>query len=225
MPNPFRYLSLLCTYLRAERRRVLLLAVSLLIFITLQLANPQIVRYFIDAATGSGPTSALTGAALLFIGIAITQQALILGVVYLAETIGWNATNALRKDLTRHCLKLDMTFHYEHPPGSLIERTDGDVNALAKVFSRFVTLIISNLLLLVGIVVLLTLADWWVGVSVSTLALLGSLILPRIQRVAADQWSDARQTSTVWVGFLEERLSATSHFAHLLRTGFEEIEA
>ena len=38
------------------------------------------------------------------------------------EYLGWTATNQLRYDLTLHCLKLDLPFHYARTPGVLIER-------------------------------------------------------------------------------------------------------
>ncbi len=70
-----QYWTLLSTYLRPQRRRVILLAVLLLgSSIGLQLLNPQIVRYFIDTAIGGGSLETLGAAALLFIGIAQVQQ-------------------------------------------------------------------------------------------------------------------------------------------------------
>ncbi len=69
-----QYWTLLSTYLRPQRRRVILLAVFLLGSIGLQLLNPQIVRYFIDTAIGGGSLETLAAAALLFIGVAQVQQ-------------------------------------------------------------------------------------------------------------------------------------------------------
>jgi ABC-type multidrug transport system fused ATPase/permease subunit len=68
-----------------------------------------------------------------------------------AQDLGWNATNALRRDLALHCLRLDLSFHKLHTPGELIERVDGDVTALANYFSRFVLQILGNCLLIAGI--------------------------------------------------------------------------
>jgi ABC-type multidrug transport system fused ATPase/permease subunit len=54
---------------------------------------------------------------------------------YLSTEVGFRATNALRADLARHCLALDMAFHNERTPGEMIERIDGDVTALSNFFS------------------------------------------------------------------------------------------
>src|SRR5690242_2154337 len=116
------YWSLLVTYLRPQRRRVALLAALLLSSISLQLANPQLLRYFIDTAQAGGETSALFVAAGLFIGIALATQLISLGATYVSEIVAWSATNDLRADLALHCLRLDLTFHKAHTPGELIER-------------------------------------------------------------------------------------------------------
>src|SRR5206468_4305580 len=95
----------------------------------LQLASPQVLRAFIDAATGS-VDARLTPIALLFIGLALVQQALAVAATYISERVGWTATNALRSDLAGHVLGLDLGFHKTRTPGELIERIDGDVTAM-----------------------------------------------------------------------------------------------
>src|SRR5215211_7441201 len=143
MSGSFRtYTQLLSAYLGPQRRRVALLAVLLLGSIGLQLLNPQIIRFFIDTSQGPestpGPQQTLLAAALLFLGIALAQRVAGVATTYVGENVGWQATNALRADLTLHCLRLDMQFHQRRTPGELIERIDGDVTALANFFSQFV---------------------------------------------------------------------------------------
>src|SRR5579864_6576329 len=139
-----QYLKLLAHYLRPQKGRALLMGVLLLVSIGLQLANPQVLRYFIDTATSGGNASLLLFAAIMFIGIAITNQAVSVYARYLSENVAWTATNGLRSDLVAHCLSLDMAFHKEHTPGELIERIDGDVNILSNFFSKFVVYLLGN---------------------------------------------------------------------------------
>jgi len=73
MPNrtPGRYVRLLATYLRPQRAMVALLGVVIAIHIGLQLANPQIIRAFIDAVvSGAGDVShRLLVAGLTYLGL------------------------------------------------------------------------------------------------------------------------------------------------------------
>ena len=199
----------LATYLRPQRWRVVVLAALLLTSIGLQLANPQILRRFIDAATQGGSDRMLTTAAILFIAIALVQQVLAVGATYLSENVGWAATNALRADLLLHCLRLDQTFHKTRTPGELIERIDGDVTALANLFSQFVVQVLGNLLLLVGVLLVLWNVDWRIGVLQTVIAALVLWTLARIQAWVMPRWKVARQAGAELYGFIEERLAGT----------------
>jgi len=177
----------------------------------LQLANPQVLKRFIDAATSRRTSAAdLTETALVFIGIALVQQALTVGGTYLSLRVGWMATNALRLDLARHCLQLDPSFHKSRTPGELIERIDGDVTALANFFSQFTVKILGNLLLLIGVLVVMWLIDWRGGLVLTLYAALALATLTRLHAVAIPHWRRARQATADLFGFVEERLSGTA---------------
>ena len=226
------YWDLLANYLQPQKKSVLWLSLLLFVSIGLQLANPQIVKYFIDTAsgaTGSKPVSSdtavfqqglqnLLGAAALFMGVAIVRQAITLAAVYVGENVAWTATNALRADLALHCLRLDMAFHKQHKPGELIERVDGDVNKLANFFSQLFIQLTSNVLLLIGVIVLLWLVDWRVGLSITAVALLGVLALNYLRTLTVPRWEALRQTEATLFGFLEEWLTG----AETIRTAGAE---
>ena len=146
----------------------LVLACLLFAAIGLELANPQILRVFIDQATQGAEIDRLIGIALLFLAVAVATQVVAIVETYVAENVGLTATNALRADLTLHCLRLDPGFHSQHTPGELIERVDGDVNTLANFFSRFVVQVVGNALLMVGVLVLLLQIDWRVGLVMAS---------------------------------------------------------
>ena len=106
-----QYVDLLARYLRPQAGLVAAVAVLLFTSIGLQLVNPQIIRYFIDEALAGSPVSRLIGAAALFTVIALVQQVVDVLTTYTRGRVGWTATNALRADLAKHCLSLDMSFH------------------------------------------------------------------------------------------------------------------
>src|SRR5438477_946663 len=87
---------MLARYLRPQSLRVAALSGLLLGSIGLQLANPQILRAFIDAITSRSQGPSLLGIALLFIGVALGQQGLSVAATYVGEVVAWTATNALR---------------------------------------------------------------------------------------------------------------------------------
>lgn len=204
-----RYWNLLVRYLKLQSKSVALLAMLLLASISLQLINPQVIRFFIDTTQSGGPTQKLLFAALLFIAIALIQRATAFCSTYVAENVGWTATNALRADLALHCLLLDISFHKRYTPGALIERIDGDVNALANFFSQFTLKVLGNFLLIVGILLLLFQIDWRIGAGLTIYSLIMLLTLALLQRIAVAKWAMERQADADHYGFLEEHISGT----------------
>jgi ABC-type multidrug transport system fused ATPase/permease subunit len=203
------YRAFLATYLRPQSRRVAGLALLLTGSIGLQLLNPQILRAFIDAISAPSTGAPLMGIAGLFIGLALMQQILSVVATYVSERVAWTATNALRTDLTRHCLRLDLTFHKARTPGELIERIDGDVTTLANFFSQFVIQVLGSLLLLVGVLVVLWTVHWEVGLALTAFAVVVLLGMLSLRAIALPYWKAARQASAGLFGFLEERLAGT----------------
>ena len=153
---------LLWQYLRPQGLRVLMLGLCLAGGVGLQIVAPQMTSRFIDLVSKRGaaaPMGQLLLLAALFIAATLVGQLIRLAGSYFSASVGWSAANALREDLARHCLALDMSFHNARTPGELIERIDGDVSALASVFSQFVFQILGSGLLMVGILVVLTVAQ------------------------------------------------------------------
>ena len=202
-----RYEGLLVRYLKPQWLKVALLTALLFGGIGLQLANPQVIRYFLDATQSGGSQSALLFAAGLFIAFALAQQLSALGATYVGQDVGWKATNALRKDLALHCLRLDMSFHKTRTPGELIERIDGDVTALANFFSQFAIRMLGNAVLVIGILILLCREDVRVGVGLTVYTSATLVVLSAIQRLAVARWAAARQSAAEQYGFVEERIS------------------
>jgi ABC-type multidrug transport system fused ATPase/permease subunit len=210
MKLPIRaYWQLLARYLAAQRQRMASLAFLGLSSIAVDLASPQILRFFIDTAQKGGSQRVLVIAGLLFIGAALLGQVLEVGATWMSEIVAWTATNALRRDLAAHCLRLDMRFHNTHTPGELIERVDGDVTLLADFFSQLVIQMASNGLLIIGILLLLYGMDWRIGLTMSAFSIAVFALLLRIRGLSVPKWVAGREASAGLAGYIEERLAGT----------------
>jgi ATP-binding cassette, subfamily B, bacterial len=218
-----KHWSLLATYLGPQWRRAALLAVLLFGSIALQLLNPQVIRYFIDTAQAGVADQTLLLAAAVFIIAGLAQRAIAFGTLVVGENVGWSATNALRADLARHCLRLDMSFHKTHTPGELIERIDGDVSALDDFLSQFSIQLIGNVILILAILALLFYEDWRLGLGLTVYTLIAFAALSSVQKLGTQRWTAYRQADAELFGFLEERMSGTEDIrasgaeAHTLR--------
>jgi len=210
MNLPFKaYWNLLSQHIRPQRGRFALLAALLFGSIGLQISAPQIMRVFIDSALAGEALRTLTWTALAFMGVALLQQVIAVSVTYLGENVAWTATNALRAELAEHALDLDMRFHNDHTPGELIERIDGDVTELAIFFSQFALNLVSNGLLLIGVLAALFREDWRAGLAFTIFSAATILILGRLKDIAVPHQKARRQAEAELYGFLEEQLAGT----------------
>ena len=223
-PTLQRYVRMLGRYLRPQWRAATALALLLLGSISLQLLVPQVLRRFIDAASAAAVSGGaidatlvaepvwwapggLAGLALLFLGLALFTQLLGAGATYAGAAVGWTATNALRSDLARHCLGLDLGFHKARTAGEMIERIDGDVTALSDFFAQFSVRVLGGMLLLVGILTVLWIENVWIGAALTLFTLLELAVLARTRAVAVPATTLEREAHAKLFGFIEERLA------------------
>lgn len=203
------YAGLLAQYLIPQWPAMTVLGLLLLSGIAMQLISPQLIRYFIDTAQSGQGGEKLMQAALWFIGLSVLTQGVRVIAAYIGENVGWTATNRLRSEVAAHCLKLDMSFHKNHTSGSIIERVDGDINALGNFFSNFVILLLSNMVLMTGILVLLFRENVLIGAVMTIFVIFALTVIQRIRRYAAPMWTKMRQISAEFYGFLGEHLEGT----------------
>ncbi len=201
-----RYFALLMTYLRPQWLKTCLMVLCLLTGVGLQLLNPQIIGYFINTLTTHGPVSALLAAGGVYILAAVLNQGISVAGTYFSQYVAWTATNQLRSDLVRHCLSLDMGFHKTHTSGEMIERIDGDVDALSNFFSQFAVNLMSNLLLLLVMLALFFIISWLVGVVMLAFALFALALLSYLRGRSIPFWGEQRRMSATYYGFISERL-------------------
>ena len=207
MSNGFR--RLLQHYLSPQWRQALLLLVLMLAGVALDLANPQLIRSFIDSALAGAPVNALLTIGAIFLAVALLTQLALVVEQYLAGNVAWRATNRLRADLTLHCLRLDLSYHGAHPPGELVERVDGDVAKLSEFFSQFLVRLLGNVLLLLGVLLLSFGIEWRVGIALAIYALFALVVLGSLRQVGTRAWEAQSRASAGLFGFLEEYLSGT----------------
>ncbi|MBU1865373.1 MAG: ABC transporter ATP-binding protein/permease [Actinobacteria bacterium] len=203
------YWRLLSEYLRPQRRRVVLLSTLLVTGIAFQAINPQLIRGFLDRASGDADLSVLLSLAGGFMVLAVGHQVLTVISTYLAEQVGWTATNEMRARLADHVLHLDMGFHKTTNPGSLIERIDGDVTTMSNFFSKFMIYIAANLILILTVLALLWREAVEVGIGLTLFAVGAMLMMFRVQKFAMPWWKKVRARSAEFHGFVAEQLGGT----------------
>jgi ABC-type multidrug transport system fused ATPase/permease subunit len=172
----------------------------------LQLLLPLTLGRFADDALGGASASHLAGLAAVYVAAALVSAVADLGVVWWSARVSWRAGNRLRERLAAHALRLEQAWHGRHSPGQLIERIDGDVEAMAVFFADIAVRAAGNAVLIVGMLVVATLIDPWTGAAMTVTAVVGAAVMIT-RRMAAVSARDAeREANAQLYGDLEERL-------------------
>jgi ABC-type multidrug transport system fused ATPase/permease subunit len=172
----------------------------------LRLALPVLLGRFADDALGGATTSALTTIAAAYVAAALGSAALDLVVVWWSARVSWRAGNRLRERLAAHALRLEQAWHGRHSPGQLIERIDGDVEAMAIFFAGMAVQIAGNVALILGMLVVATFIDVWTGVVLTITACAGAAVMVRLRMAAVEAREREREVNAQLYGDLEERL-------------------
>ncbi len=130
---------------------------------------------FDDVFVG-GQTNALAWVAgLIFVIFTIRALASVGQKVLLAK-VSQRTLAAMRIDLLEHLMTLDGSFHQTNPPGYLIQRIDGDTEAISKVWRTVITGAGRDVVALISLFGVAISVDWkW-----TLIALIGAplLVLP-----------------------------------------------
>lgn len=197
---------LLFEYLRPERRPLSALLALLVVAMLLPLAGPLLIGAFVDAALDGESASQLAALGGLFLLATLTGDALQLVVTWFSVRLAWRVGNRLRVDLCRHALGLDLDWHGEHSAGQLIERIDGDIDAVTRFSSTAVLQLGGNMILVTGVLVISAVIDWRASLLIAITVALAVLVLVRMRRVAVPYYDEEREVQSHLYGDVEERL-------------------
>lgn len=201
-------------YLRPVKGRLTILLIMLLVSTGLQLISPQIIKRFIDTAAAGGVLTTLIQLAGLFLVVAVVNQVITVAVSYLGNDVSWRATNRLRGDLLKHCLRLDMRFHNLKTPGEMIERVDGDVTSISNFFSMFIVQVIGSFVLLAGILGFMFTVNLPIAIVMTVFTIVSILFMVFIRDLGVAPSKDEREASASLFGLIEERIA-----------GIEDVQA
>jgi len=194
-------------FMHAQRRKVAVLAVVLVVGIGLQLYAPYLIKGYMDDARTGTVLQVLIWMGVAYLAVTVTRLVADVLETYWSEQIGWTATNTLRQELLLHALRLPVHWHKSHAPGEMIERIDGDVTLLNNFFSKFALQLIGQMLLVAGIVGVLLVEHVGVGLAFLAYVLVAFAVLHRVKNIGVAHWAVARQVHAELYGMLGERLT------------------
>ena len=153
-----------------------------------ELAPPWIIRLAVDHFILEGQTARIWWAAGGLLALSLVQGGIDFLRLYLTAYTGQRIVFEIRNAIFQHLSRLSFSFYDRARTGDLMSRVTADVDVLNNFFGRAAVIVLTNLLILVGILGVLIAWDWRLG-----LVYLGLLPL-----IALGMWAYARRVRPAW---------------------------
>lgn len=201
--KPFNWAQLtrLFAYMKPYAKQLLPLVIFMMILGTVtKLTVPYLTGMAIDKAIS--PEGGSSSVKMLY---TITAIVLVLYIIqWLASTyrikftniIGQRVIYDLRSDLFKHIQKLSFNFFDKRPAGSVLVRVTNDVNSLQELFTSGVVNLMIDCVQLVGIVVILLLINWKLGLAVILTVPVMFVISTKLRVRIRRAWQDVRMKNS-----------------------------
>ncbi|MNI29650.1 putative ABC transporter ATP-binding protein [compost metagenome] len=165
-----------------------------------KLTVPFLTSIAIDKAIA--PADGNTSLTLLY---SLTAAVLILYIIQWAagvyrikytNIIGQRVIYDLRSELFRHIQKLSFKFFDKRPAGSVLVRVTNDVNSLQDLFTNGVVNLMIDCVQLAGIVVILLLINWKLGLAVMVTVPIMFLVSTKLRQKIRMAWQEVRMKNS-----------------------------
>jgi ATP-binding cassette, subfamily B, bacterial MsbA len=149
----------LLAFLAAYRWRMALAIVALSVASLISLAFPLVIVQLLDVVLKQRNQAQLTNLALALVGLFFFQAAFTFLQSYTLSYIGEWIVLDLRTALYRHLHNLSLDFHANRRVGEIVSRISSDVTQVRGVLTNNITQLLSNLVTLVGSIVIVFLLN------------------------------------------------------------------
>jgi ATP-binding cassette subfamily B protein len=193
--------------LRPQARRVAGALAMVVLWTATVLAGPWLVRYGIDHGINEGDAGALNAAVAGYIVVAVLAYITNRIQITLISRVGEDFLRRLRIRVFDHLQRLSMPFYDRSKAGVLVSRMTSDVDSLAELIQLGLAMFVSNALLLVVSVIVLSTVSW----QLMLVCMLGlpPVILASIkfQRDSNDAYLDVRDRIGSTLSHLQEGIA------------------
>lgn len=128
-------------------------------------------------------------ASIILVASSVILISLVKGIftytqVFITSRIGFSLAHKLRAELFSHLQRLSLSFHKKSETGDLLTKVTADTNNLRDTFSEFALTFVTEIVTLLGMVVIMFLVNWKLGLIVlATFPILAAISIYRFHAI------------------------------------------
>lgn len=174
-------------YLKPQIKTLMLALVFMTIVAAVNMFVPYLSKVAIDEMIIPGNVSGLHLILTGFAGAYAVFWVASYWGRYLSVKLGQRVVASIRKDLFQHVISLSMDFYTERKTGEIMSRLTNDINTLSDFISSGIVNLLSDIITLVGIIVVMFLLNVqlaWIVLITIPVIFVGTLLIGRQMRKA-----------------------------------------
>ncbi len=130
-----------------------------------ELLPPLVIRMVVDRALTGGDSGLIWLWAAGLLGISILQGGVDFVRLYLTAVVGQKVVFRIRNSLFEHLNRLSFSFYDRARTGDIMSRVTADTEVLSQLFGRAGVIVLTNMLFLLGVMVVLFTWSWLLGLA------------------------------------------------------------
>jgi ATP-binding cassette, subfamily B, multidrug efflux pump len=197
----------LSAYLLPYRGQLIASALLITLVTAADLAIPWVFSRAIDEVRGPERLWMLNVLGAVFVGVVLVRFLAMWGQFYSASWLGNRLVFDLRNTMFRHLQTLSIGYIDKRGVGAVMTRIQNDVGVLQEMFSQTLVGLLSNVLVLVGIVVVMLVTDWKLALLSFTVLPIMTFVMRFWQKRAIETYRATRRTIGIVNGNLAESIS------------------
>jgi len=207
-------------FVKPYRKTIYIAFVAVLIYAFTQIAIPLLIRDAVDSTVGKGKDGydlLITAVQVFFVVVTINYISNYFQLTIVAK-LAERILIDMRRAMYVHLQEVSLSFMDKTEVGRLMSRLQGDVNSIQE-FLETSIFAIGDFILLIGIVIVLLVLDWQLGLL--TLSVVPALFIVRMVwlPIAKRAFMRARETSSIVNASLAENINGVRTVQEMTRQG------
>ncbi len=153
----------LATYARGHGRLALATILTAIAAAAFELLPPWLIRFSVDRLFATEGGMLIWWGAAGLVAISLVQGGVDFLRLYLTALLGQRLVFRIRNGVFEHLNRLSFSFYDRARTGDLMARVTADTDVLSQFFGRAAVIILTNLLFLLGVLAVLFVWDWLLG--------------------------------------------------------------